>query len=103
MKTIFNLRTFLAVTLLLTSPLFSQLEKVEHKPVPKKMVDFGDLGTGPYKRLVIRNVMVIPGHGGPATGPYDILVTGNVISEMRGHNPDEPTRMKGDQIGRAHV
>jgi hypothetical protein len=98
MKTIINLRTFLAVTLLLTSPLFSQLEKVEHKPVPKKMVDFGDLGTGPYKRLVIRNVMVIPGHGGPATGPYDILVTGNVISEMRGHNPDEPTRMKGDRV-----
>ena len=98
MKTIFYLRTLLAVTLLLTSPLFSQLEKVEHKPVPKKMVDFGDLGAGPYKRLVIRNVMVIPGHGGPATGPYDILVTGNVISEMRGHNPDEPTRMKGDRV-----
>ena len=44
------------------------------------MVDFGDLGSGPYKRLVIRNTMIIPGHGGPATGPYDILVTGNVIA-----------------------
>ncbi len=98
MKSLFNLRTLLAVTLLLNSPIFPQLEKVKHKPNPKKMVDFGDLGAGPYKRLVIRNVMVIPGHGGPATGPYDILVTGNVISEMRGHDPDEPSKMKGDRV-----
>ena len=26
---------------------------------------FGDLGEGPYDRLVIRGAMVIPGHGGP--------------------------------------
>ncbi len=66
MKTIFNLRTFLAVTLLLTSPLFSQLEKVEYKPVPKKMVDFGDLGTGPYKRpfLYPHWTLFVPGSEG---------------------------------------
>jgi hypothetical protein len=28
---------------------------------------FGDLGEGPYKSLVIRNAMVIAGHGGPPT------------------------------------
>ena len=76
----------------------AQLEKVEHKPNPKNMVDFGDLGAGPYKRLVIRNVMVIPGHGGPATGPYDILVTGNVIADMKRHNPKNPNQLEGDRI-----
>ena len=38
----------------------AQLEKVEHKPNPTKMVDFGDLAEGPYQKLVIRNTMVIP-------------------------------------------
>ena len=72
--TIFSLFVFTVLS--------AQLEKVEHKPNPSGMVDFGDLGAGPYERLVIRNVLVIPGHGGPATGPYDILVTGNVIADM---------------------
>jgi hypothetical protein len=44
---------------------------------------FGDLAEGPYDRLVIRNVMVIPGHGGPPTGPHDILIEGDRIAEMR--------------------
>ena len=43
---------------------------------------FGDLADGPYDRLVIRNAMVIPGHGGPPVGPYDILIEQNMISEM---------------------
>ena len=62
------------------------------------MVNFGDLGAGPYKRLAIRNVMVIPGHGGPATGPYDILVTGNVIAKLQRHSPEKPDRMEGDRV-----
>jgi YD repeat-containing protein len=48
---------------------------------------FGDLAAGPYDRLVIRNAMVIPGHGGPPTGPYDIVISGNVISEMTPFDP----------------
>ena len=48
---------------------------------------FGDLAEGPYDRLVIRNVMVIPGHGGPPTGPHDILIEGNVISQLRSFDP----------------
>jgi hypothetical protein len=62
------------------------------------MVEFGDLGAGPYKRLVIRNVMVLPGHGGPAAGPYDILVTGNVIAKLQRHDPNNPDRMEGDRV-----
>ena len=82
----------------------AQIDKVELKPNPKETKQFGDLAEGPYKRLVIRNVMVIPGHGGPARGPYDILITGNVIAEMRlfdplaePHEDDEP-RLTGDRI-----
>ena len=43
---------------------------------------FGALAAGPYKRLVIANARVIPGHGGPATGPWNIVIEGNVIADM---------------------
>lgn len=48
---------------------------------------FGDLAAGPYKRLVIQNAMVIPGHGGPPVGPYDIVIEGNTITEMTPFDP----------------
>jgi cytosine/adenosine deaminase-related metal-dependent hydrolase len=48
---------------------------------------YGDLAAGPYKRLVIRNAMVIPGHGGPPAGPYDIVIEGNTITEMIPFDP----------------
>jgi hypothetical protein len=54
---------------------------------PVETKQYGDLAEGPYNRLVIRNVMVIPGHGGPPTGPHDILIEGNVISDMRSFDP----------------
>src|SRR5690606_5638493 len=47
----------------------------------------GDLAAGPYRRLVILNAMVIPGHGGPAAGPYDIVIEGNRIAEMIALDP----------------
>lgn len=43
---------------------------------------FGTLAAGPYKRLVISNARVLPGHGGPPTGPWNIVIEGNVIREM---------------------
>lgn len=48
---------------------------------------YGDLAAGPYKRLVIRNAMVVPGHGGPTAGPYDIVIVGNTIAEMIPFDP----------------
>ncbi|MFP5354375.1 MAG: hypothetical protein ACLGIK_04355 [Gemmatimonadota bacterium] len=48
---------------------------------------FGDLGQGPYKSLVIRNAMVIPGHGGPPAGPYDIMIEGGMITQMVPFDP----------------
>lgn len=56
---------------------------------------FDDLAEGPYDRLVIRNAMVIPGHGGPPVGPYDIVIEGNVITEMIPFDPVTAER-RGD-------
>ncbi len=36
---------------------------------------------GPYERLAIVNAMVIPGHGGPAYGPADVIVEHNRSGE----------------------
>lgn len=63
---------------------------------------FDGLAEGPYNRLVIRNVRVIEGHGGPPVGPYDILIEGNVITGMRSFAPaggggTEP-RWTGDRV-----
>jgi len=41
---------------------------------------------GPYSRLAIVNAMIIPGHGGPAYGPADIIVEGDRIVQIIGHN-----------------
>ena len=65
---------------------------------------FGDLAEGPYDRLVIQGVMVIPGHGGPPVGPYDILIEGNRISAMVPFDPvtaerrGGSDRMTGDRV-----
>ena len=93
-----KLRNLLIQSLAMLSLIWAQLEKVEFKPNPTKKVEFGDLADGPYQKLVIRNVMVIPGHGGPANGPFDILITGNVIAKMQRHDPKNPNRMKGDRV-----
>jgi imidazolonepropionase-like amidohydrolase len=45
-----------------------------------------DAREGPYERLAIVNAMVIPGHGGPAYGPADILVEGDVIRQIISYN-----------------
>lgn len=75
-------------------------------PTPAQVVTrtFGDLAQGPYKSLVIRNAMVIPGHGGPPAGPYDILIEGNMITRMIPFDPvaaersGPQTRMTGDRV-----
>jgi hypothetical protein len=65
---------------------------------------FGGLAGGPYDRLVIRNVMVIPGHGGPPAGPYDVVIERNVIAEMIPFDPvsaerrGEGARPTGDRV-----
>lgn len=48
---------------------------------------YGNLAAGPYKKLVIRGAMVLPGHGGPPVGPYDIVIQGNMITDMIPFDP----------------
>jgi cytosine/adenosine deaminase-related metal-dependent hydrolase len=62
---------------------------------PVQTRSYGELAEGPYERLVIRGAMVIPGHGGPPAGPYDIVVEGNVISAMIPFDPVTAER-RGD-------
>jgi hypothetical protein len=65
--------------------------------------NFRGLAAGPYNRLVIQNAMVIPGHGGPPAGPYDILIERNMITQMVPFDPvsSERTgasRLTGDRV-----
>ncbi len=72
------------------------------KRPPVETRQFGELAEGPYNRLVIQNVNVLPGHGGPSVGIYDILVEGNVIAEMRRFDPymaaEEREHIEGDRV-----
>ena len=45
-----------------------------------------DARAGPFDRLVIQNAMVIPGHGGPAYGPADIIIEGGTITQIVSYN-----------------
>jgi hypothetical protein len=51
---------------------------------------------GPYERLIVQNAMVIPGHGGPAYGPADLVIEGGRIARIISYNgvtgrpPDAP-------------
>lgn len=66
--------------------------------------NFGNLAAGPYNRLVIRGAMVIPGHGGPPAGPYDIVIERNMITQMIPFDPvtaerrGDTQRPTGDRI-----
>jgi cytosine/adenosine deaminase-related metal-dependent hydrolase len=45
-----------------------------------------------YQRLIIRNAMIADGNGTPASGPKDIVIEGNLISEIV---PIDPVAAKG--------
>ncbi|MCB0493950.1 MAG: amidohydrolase family protein [Cyclobacteriaceae bacterium] len=65
---------------------------------------YGELANGPYKKLVIRGAMVLPGHGGPPVGPYDIVIQGNMITDMIPFDPvtaerrGATERVTGDRV-----
>ena len=58
---------------------------------------------GPYARLVIRDAMIIPGHGGPAYGPADIFIENDTIvhivsmNGVTGRAPSQPAP-EGDRV-----
>ena len=62
--------------LILVSVVFSTFAFSQTSIAPKR-----------YNRLVIRNAMVIDGNGRPASGPYDIVVVNDLITEIASLDP----------------
>ncbi|MGH9319131.1 MAG: amidohydrolase family protein [Vicinamibacteria bacterium] len=58
-----------------------------------------ELQDGPYSRLVIRGAMVIPGHGGPAYGPADVVIENDTITHIVAvpHGGSSP-QQNGDRV-----
>jgi hypothetical protein len=67
---------FIAVVVSLLTPLSSATQQKQPVVSGKR-----------YPRLVIRNAMVVDGNGTPASGPKDIVVEGNTISEIAALDP----------------
>ena len=84
------------------APALAQEPLTDFKRPPVQTRQFGDLAEGPYNRLVIQNVNVLPGHGGPSVGLYDILIEGNEITEMKRFDPYFPAEdrehIEGDRV-----
>lgn len=53
-----------------------------------------DEGRGPFKRLIIRNAMLIDGAGGPVRGPVTLVIQGNRIASL---SADVATQV-GDEV-----
>jgi len=99
----FSVLTIVAALVVGTvAPAIAQAPITGIKNAPVETRQFGELAEGPYNRLVIQNVNVLPGHGGPSVGLYDILVEGNVITEMRRFDPYMPAvereHIEGDRV-----
>ncbi len=63
----------------------------------------GEAREGPYERLVILNAMIIPGHGGPAYGPADIIIPASTIIQIKAFNgvlgrPEGSEPPTGDRV-----
>lgn len=73
LKNIIRLSCWLIlVTFLFQSFVFAQTSNIQQKR---------------YKRLVIRNAMIIDGNGKPALGPFDIVVENDLITQIVGLDP----------------
>ena len=58
---------------------------------------------GPFDKLIIANAMVIPGHGGPAYGPANIIIEQNRIVQIISFNGKTGRELKdnipkGDRV-----
>jgi cytosine/adenosine deaminase-related metal-dependent hydrolase len=75
--------TLAALAAAFTAPAATQAQQQQARMerVPDRQPGEGE---GPYRRLVIRNAMLIDGSGAPPRGPVDIVVAGNRIESIRG-------------------
>ncbi|NKB89470.1 MAG: amidohydrolase family protein [Acidobacteria bacterium] len=101
-----TLLTLIAVAAVLAtgaySPIFAQEPITDFRRPPVQTRQFGDMAEGPYNSLVIQNANVLPGHGGPSVGIYDIRIEGNEITQMRRFDPYTPEEewehLTGDRV-----
>jgi cytosine/adenosine deaminase-related metal-dependent hydrolase len=77
----------------LTLLLFTLIAQSSVAQTPKQPVMSGKR----YQRLVIRNAMIVDGNGTPASGPRDIVIEGNTISEIV---PIDPVALKSGRAKR---
>lgn len=78
----------LAFATLLAVP--SAAQQQELTPAPARRADEGK---GPFRTFVIRGATLIDGSGAPATGPVDIVIQNNRITDIRGAGtPGVPMR-----------
>lgn len=80
----------LAATTLL---LFTFIAQSSPAQTPRQAVMSGKR----YQRIVIRNATIVDGNGTPASGPKDIVIEGNTISEVV---PIDPVAAKGGRAKR---
>lgn len=64
---------FIALIILFAAPLYAQMPDAPNRTE----------GEGPYERLIIRGAHIIDGTGSPATGPVDIVISGNRILSIQ--------------------
>lgn len=51
-----------------------------------------------YGKLIVRNVMVVEGNGTPASGPRDIVIEGDTITQILPFDPAVSKRIDGDAV-----
>lgn len=72
------LRSIASIALVAATPLAAAPGSPIADPIPARTE-----GVGPYQRIVLRNVTIINGTGAPAQGPYDLVLSGDRIAEIR--------------------
>ncbi|MBT8049110.1 MAG: amidohydrolase family protein [Gammaproteobacteria bacterium] len=85
-----------AAVFFLSQPVFSAPESAPDR----------ERGEGPFKRLILRGVIVVNGEGAPPIGPMDVVIEGNRIASI--HNvgfpgvpieeADRPKAEEGDRV-----
>lgn len=84
------------LALSLAAPAAAQSERAEPRPDAANTRSYHGLAEGPYETLLIRDVMILPGHGGPGQGPMDITIRGNTIERIQAHDPTRT--MQADRV-----
>lgn len=88
----------MALALLLPAMLVPHAQAQSHGAATPQWRDAAprrsDEGRGPFKRMILRNAMIVDGTGGPVSGPTTLIVRGDRIESIGGDATPGP----GDEI-----